>query len=77
LAKTQTRQEHALGDAVTLVLTRDFIAARVTSSAYVAAVRRAFEQLAHAQIHVPPVGHARGFDGAFHVKSATGLEPLV
>jgi ornithine cyclodeaminase/alanine dehydrogenase-like protein (mu-crystallin family) len=66
--------ERMLGDAVTLVLTRDFIAARMTSRAYVVAVRRAFEQLAHGKIDIPPVGHARGFDGAFHVKSATGLD---
>jgi ornithine cyclodeaminase/alanine dehydrogenase-like protein (mu-crystallin family) len=66
--------ERMPGDAVTLVLTRDFIAARMTSRAYVVAVRRAFEQLAHGKIDIPPVGHARGFDGAFHVKSATGLD---
>ena len=62
------------GDDVTLLLTRDFIAARMTTRAYVVAVHRAFEQLAHGKIDIPPVGHARGFDGAFHVKSATGLD---
>jgi ornithine cyclodeaminase/alanine dehydrogenase-like protein (mu-crystallin family) len=56
------------------VLAREFIAARMTSRAYVVAVRRAFEQLAHGKIQVPPVGHVQGFDGAFHVKSATGLD---
>jgi ornithine cyclodeaminase/alanine dehydrogenase-like protein (mu-crystallin family) len=67
-------QERAFDDTTTLVLTRDFIAARVPASAYVAAVRRAFEQLARGQLDVPPVAHARGFDGAFHIKSATALE---
>jgi alanine dehydrogenase len=71
---TGSLPERRSGDAVTLVLTREFIAARMTSSAYVSAVRRAFEQLARGKIDVPPVGHAQGFDGAFHVKSATGLD---
>jgi ornithine cyclodeaminase/alanine dehydrogenase-like protein (mu-crystallin family) len=71
---TDALPERMPGDVVTLVLTREFIAARMTSRAYVAAVRRAFEQLAHGKIDVPPVGLARGFDGAFHVKSATGLD---
>ena len=59
-------------DAPTLVLTREFIASRMESSAYVAAVHGAFEQFAQGQIDVPSVGHVRGFDGAFHIKSATG-----
>jgi ornithine cyclodeaminase/alanine dehydrogenase-like protein (mu-crystallin family) len=67
-------QQSAFVDTTTLVLTRDFIAARVPASAYVAAVRRAFEQLAQGQLDAPPVAHVRGFDGAFHIKSATALE---
>jgi alanine dehydrogenase len=75
LATTRPQHERAPDAASTLVLTRNFIAARVPSSAYVAAVHRAFGQLADGRIQVPPVGHAPGFDGTFHVKAATGLEP--
>ena len=75
MAATEPTRAHLPGDASTLVLTRDFIAARVPSSAYVAAVECAFGQLADGRIHVPQVGHAPGFDGAFHVKAATQLDP--
>lgn len=66
-------QQHLHVDATTLILTREFIASRVLPGAYVKAVRGVFAQLAQGQIDIAPVGHARGFDGAFHVKSATGL----
>ena len=72
-SSAECSQQHLHSDATTLVLTREFIASRVPPGAYVEAVRGAFAQLAQGQIDVAPVGHVRGFDGAFHVKSATGL----
>lgn len=65
--------EESVRGVATFLLTREFIAARMPPGAYVVAVRAAFAQLAQGQIDIPPVGHARAFDGAFHVKSATGL----
>lgn len=60
------------GDATTLVLDRQFIASCMTPAAYVSAVKGAFQQLALGKLDVLPVAHVRGYDGAFHVKSATG-----
>jgi ornithine cyclodeaminase/alanine dehydrogenase-like protein (mu-crystallin family) len=55
----------------TLVLTKDYIAARVSPKAYLAAVTTAFEALAVGRLSVPAVGHVSAEQGgAFHIKAA-------
>jgi alanine dehydrogenase len=53
-----------------LLMSREQVAALVSSRDYLAAMQEAFGGLAQRRYQLPPVGHVPGNGGAFHIKSA-------